>query len=102
VFSVATNSYSILAEPAGSPGRGSAVGLTDPATGRPFTVVLSASSPGIALTGVSLGAGSEVGFDWRGRPLDATGADLSGAGVVTITGGRTVSVRPGSGLATVP
>jgi prepilin-type N-terminal cleavage/methylation domain-containing protein len=100
-FDVPGNAYSVLAEPAGSPGRAGAVVISDPGTGRLFRTMLG-SEAGASLVSVDVGGGSEVGFDWRGRALTGTGAGLSAAGVVTITGGRTVTVRPGCGLATIP
>jgi Tfp pilus assembly protein FimT len=103
VFDVAASTYTLLGEPAGNPGRGSAATLTDPATGRPYTRALNAGElAGVTLVSVSFGGGSEVGFDWLGRPLTAAGTPLSVPGVVTISGGGTVTVRPGSGLAVSP
>jgi prepilin-type N-terminal cleavage/methylation domain-containing protein len=103
VFSTGSNSYSVLGEPSGSPGRANAVTLNDPATGRDYSVMLgSDASAGVSITSVAIGGGSEVGFDWRGRPLDSAGADLSAAGIVTITGSRTITIRPGTGLITIP
>lgn len=102
-FSTASNAYSVLGEPAGSPGRLNATALNDPATGREYAVLLgSDASAGVALTGVSIDGGAEVGFDWKGRPLNSSGSDLSAPGIVTITGGRTVTIAPGTGLATIP
>ena len=102
-FSTASNAYSILAEPAGSPGRLNAVVVGDPGTGRSYAVSLGSDGfAGVAITSVSIGGGAEVGFDWQGRPLTSAGADLSAPGIVTMTGGRTVTINPGTGLVTVP
>jgi prepilin-type N-terminal cleavage/methylation domain-containing protein len=103
VFSTGSNSYAVLGEPSGNPGRANAVAINDPATGRTYNVMLGAdSSAGIAITSVSIGGGSEVGFDWKGRPLTSAGADLSAPGIVTITGNRTVTIQAGTGLITIP
>jgi prepilin-type N-terminal cleavage/methylation domain-containing protein len=102
VFSTVANTYSVLAEPAGTPGRAGAVVLNDPGTGKAYTVSIQAMAPGTSLVSAVFGAGAEVGFDWRGCPLNSAGTALSGSGVVTITGGRTVTVRPGTGHVMVP
>jgi MSHA pilin protein MshC len=103
VFNVAGNSYSLLAEPPGTPGRAGAVVLPDPATGRSFVRSLNSGElAGVSLVSASFGAGAEVGFDWQGAPLTSAGAPLASDGVVTLTGGRTVRVEAGSGLVTAP
>ena len=103
VFSPGTNSYSVLEEPIGNPGRSNALTMTDPVTGRTFAQSLSAPEfAGTVLVSAVFDSGSEVGFDWKGRPLNATGALLAAQGVVTLSGGRTVTVKAGSGLADTP
>jgi MSHA pilin protein MshC len=102
VFSLASNAYSILGEPVGQPGRANAITLTDPATGRGYITSIGQEFPTAALQSVSFDGGAEVGFDWRGAPLNQGAGSLSAPGIVTITGNRTVTIRPGSGLVTVP
>lgn len=100
VFSASGDTYSLLEEPAGSTGRGGAVALTDPATGAAFVQRLNVNEFGaVDLTAASIGGGSEVGFDWRGRPKTNDTTFLSSAGTVTISG-ATISIEPETGLAT--
>jgi MSHA pilin protein MshC len=102
-FNTATNSYSLSAEPAGMPGKASAVALDDPATGRPYIRALNAGEfPGVSLVSAAFGSAAEVGFDWLGKPLTSTGQPLAATGTVTITGGRTITVEAGTGLARIP
>lgn len=104
VFSTGTNSYSVLQENPASPGRNGAVALADPAsTGRTYVQYFNTGElAGVSLVSAVFDAGSEVGFDWCGKPLNSTAASLSAAGVVTITGSITVTVQPATGLATTP
>ncbi len=93
------NAYTILEEQLGSPGRGGAAALTDPATGRSFAQPLNSGEfAGVVITGVSLGAGHEVGFDWRGRPRDSALASLSSAGTITLSEGCSVTIQPETGF----
>ena len=101
-FSPVANTYAILQEPLGSPGRANAITVVDPATGRGFVNEVGDLTPGVALLGASFDGGAEVGFDWKGRPVVTSGSSLSAAGVVTITGSRTVTVQPGTGHSTIP
>jgi Tfp pilus assembly protein FimT len=103
VFNVGTNSYSILQEPAGSPGRVNAVSITDPSTLKAWVQVLgTAQFAGVSITSAVFDAGAEVGFDWLGRPLNSTSSSLAANGVVTLTGSKTATVVAGSGLTTTP
>jgi prepilin-type N-terminal cleavage/methylation domain-containing protein len=104
VFSTGTNSYSVLAENPSSPGRVGATVLNDPAsTGRTYVTYFSSSEfAGVTLQSAAFGTGSEVGFDWLGRPYDFAQTALTAAGVVTFTGGTTVTVQPGTGLVSTP
>jgi prepilin-type N-terminal cleavage/methylation domain-containing protein len=95
VFDQAASAYVLLAEPDEAPGRGNANVLRDPATGREHRHVLAAGS---AFIDMSLDAGTELGFDWLGRPLNSRGQPLGGQGVLVLTGGRRVLVEPESGL----
>lgn len=56
---------------------------------------------GVALTAADFGGTPGVAFDWSGRPFSLTGAALTADGSVTLTGGRVVTVRRGTGLAEI-
>jgi Tfp pilus assembly protein FimT len=102
-FTTSSNSYSVKAEPAGSPGRSNAATLTDPATGSNYTQLLNTGEfSGVTIASAIFDAGSEVGFDWQGKPLNSSSASLSSNGVVTLTGGSTITVYAGTGLIAVP
>ena len=99
VFDAAAETYSILAEDPDNPGRAAAAILADPASGHPWTRTLGAAeSAGVSIISVSFDAAAEVGFDWLGRPLNATEAALAAEGTIAITGGHTILVEPGTGL----
>lgn len=99
-----TSSYTVLAENPTSPGRAGATALTDPATGRSFSQALASGDyPGVTLTTVSIGGGTqdEVGFDWLGRPKDQAEALLTSAGTISMSGGITITIQPGTGLVSI-
>lgn len=103
VFSVGTNSYSVLAEPIGNPGRSNAITMTDPATGKNYTQ--SFNNPefaGVSLVSAVFDSGSEVGFDWTGKPLNSSATALAAPGTVTLTASKTVTVKAGTGFVTAP
>lgn len=100
-FNVPSSSYSILAESMQSPGRAGASIINDPSTGRPHTISLASAFRGVSLVSVAVGEGSELRFDHLGRPGNAAG-DLDAPAIVTITGGRTVTIMPHSGHITIP
>jgi prepilin-type N-terminal cleavage/methylation domain-containing protein len=103
VFNVGGNSYSLLAEPPGNPGRANAAVLADPGTGRTFIRPLNSGElAGVSLVSAVFGTAAEVGFDWQGAPVTSAGAPLAAAGVVAITGGKAVRVEAGSGRVTAP
>lgn len=103
IFSTSTNSYSVLAEPAGNPGRLNALTITDPATGSNYVQYLNTNQfVGVTLVSAAFDSGSEVGFDWQGRPLNNTAANLAAQGVVTLSGSKTVAVEANTGLITAP
>lgn len=104
VFSVGTNSYSVLAENPASPGRAGANVLIDPGfAGRNYVQYLNSGEfAGVTIASAAFDAGAEVGFDWLGRPYNATSSLLAAAGVVTLTGGTTVTVQVETGVATSP
>lgn len=103
-FTVGTSSYSMLSENPASPGRAGAIAITDPATGASFVVrVGQRESAGVAIQTVTVpGGGSDIGFDWLGRPQNSAGTRLTSDASITLSGGVVVSVSAGAGLATSP
>lgn len=103
VFNTSTQTWSILAENPASPGRAGATALTDLATGSAFAQRLNFDAfLGVSMTSVNIGSGSEVGFDWRGKPLNSSEADLASDGTVSLTGSSTVTINANTGYATTP
>jgi prepilin-type N-terminal cleavage/methylation domain-containing protein len=103
VFNTSTQTWSVLVESTTSPGRSGATALNDLATGRSFVQNVNAAEyAGVQITSASIGGGMEVGFDWRGKPFNASSAALTSDGTVTLTGGRTVTVKGNTGYATTP
>lgn len=102
VFSVSTNSYSVLADTAASPGRSSALTLTDPSTGMPMLQRLGSNeSAGASIASASFEGASEFGFDWLGRPIASNGDRLRSQGIVTLGSGHQVRVQAGTGVVTL-
>jgi prepilin-type N-terminal cleavage/methylation domain-containing protein len=103
VFNAASNSYSLLAEPPGSPGRSNAIAMTDAATQASYVQSFNSSDfAGVSLLSAGFDSGSEVGFDWNGKSLNNTGAPLASNGTVSLSGSKTITVRPTTGLASTP
>lgn len=91
--------YSLLADNPASPGRVSAITLTDPAHGGTFDVALDA---GVRIGSVAIeGGGRDLGFDWLGCPAQANGAALTTDASVGVDGGPTIYVRARTGLVVV-
>lgn len=96
----ATQTLSVLVENPAVPGRNGAVALTDPATGLAFVQAYGRGDfVGVSITAVNIGdnVGREIGFDWLGRPLGQTGAPLSAASTISLTGGNSVAIEPQTG-----
>jgi prepilin-type N-terminal cleavage/methylation domain-containing protein len=103
VFNTGSNSYSVLQEPAGTPGRVNAVSINDPSTQKAWVQTLgTAQFSGVSITAASFDSAAEIGFDWLGKPLNSAQASLAANGTVTLTGSQTVTVQAGSGLTTTP
>jgi type II secretory pathway pseudopilin PulG len=103
VFNVAGNSYSLLQEPVGSPGRSNATVMTDPGTQKAYTQTLGANQfAGVSLVSASFDSGAECGFDWLGKPLNSAQNALAANGTLTLSGSKTVTVQAGSGLIAAP
>jgi prepilin-type N-terminal cleavage/methylation domain-containing protein len=91
-------SWLILDEDPSAPGRAGATAIEDPATGRPYRQTLGVGPLiNVGLAAVDFDGDVEIGFDWLGRPLDATGNDLAAAGSVTLTSGHAIAVTPETG-----
>ena len=87
-----------------SPGRVGATTLTDPnGSGKSFVQYLNTGDyAGVTITGATFGSGSEVGFDWVGKPYNSSSTALTAAGTVTLSAGSyTVTVQPTTGLSKV-
>lgn len=98
VFNPSLDEYTMLEEPAGSGGRSAATALIDPATGVAFRQRFNRNEFGaIDMTAAGISGGSEVGFDWRGRPKVNDATFLSSTATITLTG-ATVSIEPETGL----
>jgi prepilin-type N-terminal cleavage/methylation domain-containing protein len=94
--------WSVLVEDPANPGRAGAGALADVVTNLPMSVQVGRGEySGVAIESVEFDAGSEVGFDYLGRPLTGDGVFLVEQGAVTLTGGRAVFVEPVTGLAWV-
>ncbi len=99
LFNTTTDTYTMLVENISSPGRSGAASFTDPSTGAAFQRSFNSGDyVGVDLLTVSIGTGSEIGFDWMGRPMDSTGTLLSAQGTVTLSGSQSVTIQAGTGL----
>lgn len=98
VFDAGAHSWSILAEDPDNTGRAAATVLNDPATGRVFTQTLNAGDfNGVQMTAINFDSQDEIGFDWLGRPLNATEATMGTTGSVVLTGNHVVVVSMETG-----
>jgi hypothetical protein len=90
--------WSIYAENPASPGRAGAAIINDLASGRPYvTSLVSNEFSGVTMTSCNFGGSTEIGFNWIGKPLVVGGGAMGSQGVVTLTGGRQVTVEAGTG-----
>ncbi len=97
VFDTTAQTYALMQEPMGTPGRGLSVAWTDPATGRAFQQSMNTGDwVGVTIDSVSLGGGSWIGFDRLGRPLAFSETQLTGTAQVVL-GAVTILVEPGTG-----
>jgi prepilin-type N-terminal cleavage/methylation domain-containing protein len=98
VLNVNAETWSILSENPLSPGRAGATVITDFATGRPYTITLDVNEfEGVGIASCDFDGGTEVGFDWMGKPLDSGSGALGADGTVNLTGGDQVLVRAHTG-----
>ncbi|MCH8985668.1 MAG: prepilin-type N-terminal cleavage/methylation domain-containing protein [Acidobacteria bacterium] len=100
-FQVATDQWTLLSEDPDAPGRSSAQVIIDPATEQPMIQRLDTLFPGEQLVAIDFDGGSEVGFDWLGRPLSQTEAALVSNGSLGLASGFTIGVAVDSGLVTI-
>lgn len=97
-FDTGLGTWSVYVENPSSPGRAGASILTDLANGMPYvTSLATAEFHGVSITSCNFGGGPEIGFNWIGKPLVVGGFDMSTQGVVTLTGGRQVTVEARTG-----
>lgn len=100
-FQVATDQWTVLSEDPDAPGRSSAQVIIDPATEQPMIQRLDTLFPGEQLVAIDFDGGTEVGFDWLGRPLSQTEAALVSNGSLGLASGFTIGVAVDSGLVTI-
>lgn len=100
VFSTGSKTWSILQENYASPGRAGASIITDLATGKPYTITLNTGDyVGVNFTSVTFGAGTEIGFNWLGKPYISDSTALASQGSVIFTTGSRVNVEVTTGYA---
>lgn len=95
--------YRLLGDDLTRPGLRSATLLDDPASGAGFDVTLNAGRfVGVRIGAVEIaGGGTDLGFDWLGRPLSGAGSQLSDDSRVEVDEGPAIVVRGHSGLVVV-
>ena len=99
-FDQPASTYSLLADNPASPGRAGATPITDPSGPGAFSIVVSTDFPGVSIVSVSIpGGGADLGFDWRGRPLDSSGALLTAASTIELSNAHSVRIEARTGLA---
>lgn len=104
VFNTGQESYSVMVESATAPGRSFATTMTDPATGSSFVQTYGVGEfVNIDIVSVTIGSdsGTDLGFDWLGRPVNVVGSFLTTASTITLSGGNSVIVEPQTGAARV-
>lgn len=99
-FQVATDQWTIASEDPDAPGRSGAQAIIDPATGRPMIQRLDTLFKGEHLSNADFDGGTEVGFDWLGRPLSQTEDALESTGSLVLASGFSIRVAVDSGLVT--
>lgn len=102
-FSVAGNSYSLLQEPVGNPGKANAVAVSDIATRKNFVQTFGSNEfRSVTIASATFDGAADIGFDWLGKPLNSAQNALAASGTVVITGGPTITVQVGTGLVSMP
>ena len=100
VFDVPGNTYHVYLEDPSNPGK---------ANRQPFTLPLDQSSgavhlgiaplTGVALQAVGINGTSEIEFDSYGAPYDGNVVALTSNGVIALTDGVSITIRPVTGFA---
>jgi prepilin-type N-terminal cleavage/methylation domain-containing protein len=102
-FNVGGNSYSLLQEPVGSPGKANAVAISDIATRKSYVQAFGAGEfVGVTIASATFDGAADIGFDWLGKPLNTAQNALAASGTVVITGGPTITAQVGTGLVSMP
>lgn len=102
VISTGAGTWSVMAENPASPGRAGATILNDFATGRPYTITIGGGAgdyPGVTFSSANFGGGTEIGFDWKGKPRINDSTALASQGSVVLGNGSRVTVEVTSGYA---
>jgi len=98
VVDVSDQTWRILAENPLSPGRAGAIALTDPGLGADLIERLdSGDFADVRILSAAFDGAGEVGFDWLGRPLNATESDLSATGEIVLSGIHRLTVEVETG-----
>ena len=101
VIDVDAETWSMLNEDPLNPGRSDALAAIDPATGMPLVVQFGAGALAQTyITSADFDGATELGFDWMGRPLNATETSLLVQGVIETGGSHVVYVEPDTGYVT--
>jgi type II secretory pathway pseudopilin PulG len=98
VINTGARTWSVMAENYASPGRSGATIINDLGTGRPFTITINTGEyAGVTFTSASFGGGTEIGFDWKGKPRINDSTVLASQGSVVFSGGSRVTVEATTG-----
>lgn len=98
VFDAAAETWSVLVEDPRNPGRTNATTMTDAATGHDFTEQLDIGDfSSVQIISADFDGGSEIGFDWQGRPLNVAENDLAADGLVVLSGNHQITVEVETG-----
>jgi prepilin-type N-terminal cleavage/methylation domain-containing protein len=93
VFTTGTSTYSMFQESRTSPGRAGRTPMIDTSTGRAHAQTIGAAEfGGTTISAVSLGGGTEIGFDWLGQPMNSSENLFTSDGTITLSNGRTITV----------
>ncbi len=98
VFNTGAGTWSVKSENPASPGIAGATIITDTATGQPYTSTLGVNNyAGVSMTSCNFGGGSQIGFDWLGKPRINDSTALASQGSVVLSSGNSVTVQPTTG-----
>lgn len=92
-----THTYTVELEPTPGAGFAARTALTDPATGRAFSVAFNTGDfAGVTFTSTNLQS-NPIGFNRLGRPVNTSGTVVNGDSTATLTGGRTLTITGSTG-----